>query len=103
MKDHLQRINIKQDRAIINVLGEVCWGFQIDNFEEKIGAKKEIVEAFLKRLLREEKAGVVETHLNEFEVKILRKALSEVEKEIEEWEFETRIGIPLKNVKEITN
>lgn len=28
-------IDLKRDRPIINILGEVCWGFKIENFEKK--------------------------------------------------------------------
>ena len=96
-----KKINLEQDRFIINILGEICWGFQVDNFEKKIGAKKAIVENLLEKLLNEEKAGVVEIYLDNSEVSIIRKAFNEVEKEIEEWEFQTRIGAPLNKVKEL--
>jgi hypothetical protein len=101
MKNNSHKINLQQDRPIINILGEICWGFLIDNFEEKIGVKKETAETLLKRLLTEEKEGIVETYLNNSEVKIIKKALYEVEKEIEEWEFQSRIGVPLEKVKNI--
>jgi len=77
------------------VLGEICCGFQIEKFEEKIEARKEIVEALLGRLIREEKSGIIETYLNDSEIKLIKMALKEVEKEIEEWEFQTRIGVSL--------
>jgi hypothetical protein len=93
------KIDIVKNRAIINLLGEICWGFEIDNFEDNIGAKEEIVEALLERLLGKERLGVIETSLNESEVAIIKSALCIVEKEIEEWEFQTRIGILLEEVK----
>ncbi len=96
------KINIIQDRPIINILGEVCWGFTVNNFEKKIGAKKEIVEDLLNRLIKDKKAGIIETYLNDFEVEIIKKALIEVEKEIEEWEFSIRFGVTLEEVKEIS-
>lgn len=53
MKNERYEINLIKDRAIINILGEVCWGLRIANFEELIGEKIETVEVILKRLLSE--------------------------------------------------
>jgi hypothetical protein len=94
-------INIKENRPIINILGEICWGFQVENFEKKIGAKKQDVEVLLMRFLQEEKSGVLETRVTDFEINIIKKALVEVEAEIEEWEFETRIGVTLAEIKNL--
>jgi hypothetical protein len=102
MKNGCVKINLDRDRAIINLLGEVCWGFKVDNFENTIGAKQEIVESLLERLLKEEKLGIIETFLNESELAIIRRALHAVEKEIEEWEFQTRIGVSLEEVKALS-
>ena len=96
------KINLIQDRAIINILGEVCWGFKVNDFEKIIGASYETVETLLKRLVNEEKAGVIETYLTDYEVEFIKKALVVVEKEIEEWEFAIRFGVNLEEVKEIS-
>jgi hypothetical protein len=101
MENHTHKINLQKDRPIINLLGEVCWGFPIDNFEKKIGVKKEIAEQLLKRLIREEKTGVIETHLSDAEVEILKRAFKEVVNEMEKEEFHTRIGATLDMVREI--
>lgn len=95
MKKMLKKINLQKERLIISILGEVCWGFKIDNFEHKIGVKKDIVEQLLERLLREEKEGKIETFLSKDELAIVKKSFQEVEKEIEEWEYQTRIGLTL--------
>jgi len=79
----------------------VCWGFEVKDFEKKIGVKEEFAEALLRRLLAEEKSGMIETTLSAAEVAIVRRALLEVEKKIEEWEFQTRMGTTLNQVKEI--
>ena len=94
-------MNFQNDRPIINLLGEICWGFEVDGFERKIGVKKKVVEALLERLLKEEKAGAIEIYLSDSEVSIVKRALNEVEKEIEEWEFQMRIGISRKEVIKI--
>lgn len=97
----LNMINLISDRFVINLLGEICWGFHLDDFESKIGAKKEIVEALLEKLIKEEKQGIVEIELDDSEVRIIRNAFDEVKKEIEDWEFSTRIGVSLERVSEI--
>ena len=102
MNKKIYKINLEKDRSVIGLLAEICWGFRVHDFEKKIGVKYEIAEALLERLLREEKAGIIETQLTDFEVEIIKNALVEVEKEIEEWEFQTRFGVDLKDVKEIS-
>ena len=91
-------IDLKEERFFINILCEVCWGFLVEDFEGKIG-EKEVVENLLERLLKDEKLGVAETYLSDEEVNVFRKCLIEVEREIEEWEFFTRIGYSLEEVK----
>jgi len=44
-------INLKNDRAVINILGEVCWGFRLEDFEIKIGASFIEVESLLEGML----------------------------------------------------
>jgi hypothetical protein len=99
MTNNKYKINLKKERSIINILGEICWGFNIDDFENIIGVKKIIVEALLERLLKEERAGNVETYISSADVLIIQKALKIVEKEIEEWEFPIRFGVTLEEVK----
>lgn len=102
MKNETRKINPEKDRPIINILGEICWGFNIDDFEKKIGVKKQAAELLLERLLKDEKSENIEILLNDSEVGIIRNALNEVKGEIEEWEFNTRIGLPLDKVEEIS-
>jgi len=77
-------------------------GFYVDDFESKIGVNKNVAEELLKKLIKEEKAGILEMQISDSELEILKKALSEVAKEIDKWEFETRIGATLKEVKNLT-
>lgn len=53
------------------------------------------------RLVNEEKLGVLETYLSASEVEVIKKAVKVVENELEEWEFSTRIGASLEEVKQI--
>jgi hypothetical protein len=101
MMGKIYKINLKNDRPIINVLGEICWGLSLNDFEKKIGVTEEVAEALLKRLLQEEKLEIIETLITDSELKIIKRALIVVEKEIEEWEFETRLGATLEEVKDI--
>ncbi|MFW9928710.1 MAG: hypothetical protein ACFFD1_04915 [Candidatus Thorarchaeota archaeon] len=73
-------INLKRDRPIINILGEVCWGFKVENFEKKFGVKLEIVEKLLERLIREEKKGIVDVYLSISDIEIIKKSLVEVKR-----------------------
>jgi hypothetical protein len=100
-KDHY-KVDVERDRSIINVLGEVCWGFQVDDFEKTIGVKEQIAETLLEKLLRMEKSGIHEIYLNSSEIEIIRNAFKKVAKEIEEWEFEARLGVSLKEMKNIS-
>ncbi len=95
------RVNLLKNRPIINLLGEICWGFQVDDFEKRIGETKKIVEQLLERLLNEEKVGAVEVSLNASEIEILKRALKEVVNEIEDWEFHARIGATLEEVNKL--
>ncbi len=101
MENKTFKVNLEKDRPIINILGEICWGFQIENFEKKIGVKKEIAEALLEKLLKEEKTGVVEVFLTESDVNIIKRAFTEVSREIEKWEFPIRLGISLEEASQI--
>ncbi len=95
------KINLIENRPIINILGEICWGFHVNDFEKKIGVKKNVVENLLNRFLQVEKSEITETQISDAEFQIIKNALSEVENEIEEWEFETRIGVTLEEVKSL--
>jgi hypothetical protein len=99
MTNKKYKINLEKERPVINILGEICWGFDIDDFENVIGVKKTIVEALLERLLKEEKDGNVETYISSADVLIIQRALEIVEKETEEWEFPIRFGVTLEEVK----
>lgn len=101
MKGKFYKVNLEINRPIINILGEICWGFEIIDFEKKIGEKKEFVENFLKRLIKEEKDGIIDVSLSASEIEVIRNSLKEVEKEIEKWEFQTRIGFSLEEINNL--
>ncbi|MES2198848.1 MAG: hypothetical protein V4489_01590 [Chlamydiota bacterium] len=101
MQNKTFEINLEKDRPIINILGEICWGFQVDNFEKKIGVKKETVEILLEKLLKSEREETLIIYINFTEVEIIKKAIIEVVREIEQWEFHARIGISMEELMKI--
>jgi len=100
MENNSYKINLVTDRAIIDILIEVCLNLRIVDFETKIG-KAETVKGLMKKLLEEEKSGTIETYLDRSEVEIIRRAFIVVKEEIEEWEFQTLFGVFLNEVEEI--
>lgn len=89
---------------LANILNEVCNGIYINDFEKKIGATNEEASLLHDKIISYE---VEESELNlkkiininKNEVEILRKSLKEVSRQIEEWEFQTRIGVTLEEVE----
>lgn len=79
---------------LINILNEICYGIFVFDFEAVIGASKEVVVKLMDKISnverREEETAL---SLNELEFFILKKAFEEVAKQIDEWEFPTRVGI----------
>ena len=88
---------------LLNILNEVCHGFYIPNFENTIGAPRKTVVDFMDKLAKNESKENIIIDLNDFELFFLQKSFIEVFKEIEEWEFQTRIGITIEEAKVIEN
>ena len=89
-------LNSDERILLINTLNEVCNGFRIDNFEKKIGAHKERVARLLARISDADEQGDGKCEFSESDLEIINNSFNEVIKEIEEWEFQTRIGISRK-------
>jgi hypothetical protein len=55
------KINLRKDPnfVLINILNEVCHGFTVKNFDERIGATPQYVVTFLYRLNREYNDGEI--------------------------------------------
>ena len=98
------KINSDEEyQIIISILLEVCYGFRIDSFEEKIGAKKEVVVQLMERLRKERKSGIKELNFSSLEIVIIKNSLTEVELEME-WsatECMLRIGAYMEEIKKI--
>lgn len=93
---------------IVNVLNEVCNGIQLHDLENKLGFNRENIIALMDKMethqvdeSRSEESAIIE--LDDHEINIINKCFKEVLKEIEEWEFQTRIGITIDKATAIIN
>ncbi len=81
------------------LLNEICYGIHIKNFEEVFGEEHLVID-LMERVLQEK--GKDSTFIfNGCELKIIQNSFEEVFKEIEDWEFQTRIGILREEALEI--
>ncbi|MGE0669376.1 MAG: hypothetical protein AB7H48_00380 [Parachlamydiales bacterium] len=96
-------VGIKWDEIwpISNILNEVCHGFYVHNFENNIGAKKPIVVDLMDKISEKENEDEIILFLNDIELNLLKKSFEEVLRQIEEWEFQTRIGVTIQEAKDI--
>jgi hypothetical protein len=97
------RLNSNEVWPLVNILNEVCSGIHIDNFEKCIGVKKEVVVELMDKVMKEELKDEPILKLNDYEIEILERSFNEVFKQIEEWEFQTRIGIKIQEAQRIKN
>jgi hypothetical protein len=88
---------------LLNILNEVCHGISINNFENVIGAKKHAVIDLLEKISKDEKKEDPMLSLDRSELTILIKSFDAVFKQIGEWEFQTRIGIPIHEAIRLKN
>ena len=86
---------------LLNVLNEVCYGIKINNLEISIGVKKQIVVDFMDSIVEEEKKNEVILTIDDSELNFLNNSFEEVFRQIEEWEFQTRIGISIQEAQKI--
>ncbi len=82
---------------VVNILNEVCHGIGT-NYAE-LGCKYEDVFALLRKIAayeaEEDKSeDAIFLELTDREIEILKMCFEEVFKQIEEWEFSIRVGIP---------
>jgi hypothetical protein len=89
---------------LVNILNEVCHGIKID-IQSRIDSSYEEVYALLKKItvyeVNEYEADIKkEITFRDEEILVLKKCLHEVALEIEEWEFQTRIGVTLGEINE---
>ena len=88
---------------LVNVLNEVCHGIYVD-IEKSTGYRYEKIYKLLEKLnsFEVDELTSCETSAIEFsnkEIAILIACLNVVAIEIEEWEFQTRIGVTLDEIR----
>src|ERR1700722_19494130 len=100
--DNMDIIKLHSDEIwpFLNILNEVCNGININNFEKCIGTKREIIIDLFNKTSYLEKDGEL-LELSALEFKALNNCFHAVVKEIEDWEFQTRIGITPREADEI--
>src|SRR3989339_765454 len=99
-------LSLEQLLVIRQSLGEVCSGFRVVDFEEKIGDEK-FTRLELERFRRifdesEHKGSPLVLLANAGQIAIYRNAIRETCLEIDEWGFSTRIaGLPKKLAEDV--
>lgn len=91
---------------LCNILGQVNSALYIENFEDTIGCQDKEVDQLIRKInkheVRESKAHKsISISLNDHEIKIIQNCLKKVLKEIDEWEFQTLIGVSKEEIKKI--
>jgi hypothetical protein len=91
---------------LANVLNEVCHGINVNDFEKEIGFKYENVFSLLRKIDKyevtsEEPNVEILLTLNRQELEIIKNSFEEVFRQIEEWEFQTRIGVTIEEANAI--
>jgi hypothetical protein len=91
----MKKITLKLEEIwpILNILNEVCHGIHISNFENSIGEKKETAIDLMNKISKEEEQNNPILFLTDSELNILHNCFEKAFKEIDDWEFQTRIGI----------
>lgn len=94
---YLFDISIKEIRLIHQAINEVCYGLKVVDFNATIGSRAFAIKT-LERLGRvyEENTKVRNSRINLIltpdDVQLFCNALAEVLKQIDDWEFDTRMG-----------
>jgi hypothetical protein len=95
------KLNSNEFWPLLNVLNEVCHGIKINDFESSIGVEKQAVVDFLDNIAKEEHKSEVILSLNDSQLTFLKNSFEEVFRQIDEWEFQTRIGISAQEARKI--
>lgn len=103
MTEWVIELNLNEVWPLLNVVGEICYGFDVD-FETVIGVKSEVVIDLMQEISKKNKEtiekgmNVVTLILSDLELDVLKRCIDEVIREIEEWEFQTRIGVFISDI-----
>ncbi len=99
-------VNFHDLPIINNSLNEVCNGLHVDDFEKKIGVTKSHAQQLLKKVHRNiakqelHKKDVEHFHLTVEDLIVVKNALTEVLRQIDDWEFETRMDVTPDEAKQ---
>ncbi len=86
-----------EGRALRAALGEICYGFVIDDFEMVIGSTKDHACQLFNKLDNLDLDREEELSINEEDFSVLKKAHSKVLRELGVEEYSTRTGIAFKD------
>jgi|GEM_PF-1730338 len=95
------QIELTRDQALIihQSLNEVCHGFRMDDFEKRVGKKESaILEMDILGSLIDSKKTPISIMVNLDQLTLYRNAVRETCREIDDWEFSTRIAGIKKSV-----
>lgn len=101
MSKKIVKLIQEENWTLVNILNEVLHGLRVNNFEQKIGDTKENALQLMEKLKSEKNNASFELEYPEQEILIFRNSFKEVLRQIEEWEFQTRIGITIPEVQAI--
>ncbi len=93
--------------TIHQAFNEVINGFRVDNFDQTIGLSKDLAKSEMNTLrdyyqnAKNENLSKIRREINLELIHIYINVLKEVFKEIEEWEFHTRMGAQKKEAQKL--
>ncbi len=87
--------------SLLNIINEVCHGINVRNFKETIGDERKTVVDFLDKISNKDQNNEIIICVSDFEQQFLKKSFERVLREIEEWEFQTRIGVDRSEARAI--
>ena len=88
---------------LLNILNEVNHGIRIFNFEKTIGAKKQFVIDLWEKIFKEKNKENPTISFDNLELEVINNSFEEVYRQIDAWEFQTRLGITIPEMKKIQN
>lgn len=95
-------LKLKNDDVwpLVNILNEICNGIHINNFETCISVNENYVLQLLRRLAKRKNEEEPVVILSDLDLSVINNALNEVYKQIDDWEFQTRIGVTRPEIEE---
>jgi len=95
-------------RPLGNILNELCHGIYLEDIEKETGCKKEAIYTLLIKIavcetneLKKEDILIIE--LDDFEIGIIKSCFLIVENEIEDRQYQARIGVSKEEANQILN